>query len=71
LSIAEIVSKLKQERSRIDKAIVALEGSTSNGSVEVSAPTRKRGGLSAEGRKISEVMKKRWAERRKRLATKK
>jgi hypothetical protein len=74
LDTQEIVKELKAERNRLDKAIVALDGAndtaatvatdepTSNG---IQAP-RKRHGMSAEGRKrLSMLMKKRWAERRK------
>ena len=78
LNIGEIVSQLKAERSRIDKAITALEGALYNltgnnlGHRDVSARTQKRGHLSPEGRKrISEMMTKRWAERREKLTVKK
>jgi len=79
LNIAEIVSELKTERIRIEGAISALEGLSHNGSTsrvrqnETPAVARKRGHhLSAEGRRrLSELMKKRWAERRKRASVKK
>ena len=74
MNTQKIVKELKAERNRLDKAIVALDGattteatvatgeSTSNGA---SSP-RKRHGMSAAGRKrLSILMKKRWAERRK------
>jgi hypothetical protein len=78
LNIEAIVVELRGERDRIDKAISALEGTFSKvaGSGvkhhKASAGKRKRGRLSAAGRKrISEMMKKRWAERRKKAAAKK
>ena len=68
MNITEIVSQLKEERTRIDKAISALQGVSPDGI----GATRRIGSepkvrhLSAAGRKrISEMMKKRWAERRK------
>ena len=77
MSIAEIVSELKAERTRIDRAISALEGLSENGSARLTDAAakkdiRRKGHLSAEGRKrISEMMKKRWAERRKKMAASK
>ena len=67
MNIAGIVSELKAERNRIDKAISALEGLSPNGAGHRAAVrAEKRGGLTAAGRKrLSELMKKRWAERRK------
>jgi hypothetical protein len=74
LNIQTIISELKAERNRIDQAIASLEDLASHGAAtgnRTSAPkaTRKRGRLSAAGRKrLSEMMKKRWAERRKKAA---
>ncbi len=74
MSIETVVTQLKEERSRLDRAIEALAGlnspipSRNAVSAEVcSAPSaRKRGGLTAAGRKrLSDLMKQRWAERRK------
>ncbi len=81
MDIDSIVADLKKERDRVVKAIAALVGmgSTTTGKrrgrkpgVKVAATTRKRrGGISKEGRKkLSELMKKRWAERRKKGMTK-
>src|SRR5664280_3633950 len=67
-----IVSDLKAERNRIDKAISALERLISRSSARrgrppkakqvVPAPGKKPRGMSAAGRRrISEAMKKRWA----------
>jgi hypothetical protein len=78
LDIATIVSALKAQRIQIDGAIKVLEGLSSNGATSSSAPksaavqTPKRGGLTAAGRKrLSDMMKKRWAERRKKASAKK
>ena len=73
MDIAAIVSELKRERDRLNRAIAALEGTdvVRTGSAKSAAPTlvirkAKKGRLTAEGRKrLSEMMKKRWAERRK------
>jgi hypothetical protein len=74
MNIKQIVSQLKKERDDLNRAISALEaigGQQSRGAKnsEKTAPgkTLKKGrkGLSAAGRRrISEAMKKRWAERR-------
>jgi hypothetical protein len=81
LEIDKIVADLKKERDRLVKAIAALVGvgSTAPGKRRGRKPGRKpatttkkrRGGISKEGRKrLSEMMKKRWAERRKKGMTK-
>jgi hypothetical protein len=75
MDITAIVSELKKERDRLNRAIAALEGTdvvrTGPGK-SAATPTlvirkgKKGNHLSAEGRKrLSEMMKKRWAERRK------
>jgi hypothetical protein len=80
LEIDKIVSDLKKERDRLVKAIAALVGMGTPATGRRRGPkpgrkaataTRKRGGISKEGRKrLSELMKKRWAERRKKGMTK-
>jgi hypothetical protein len=78
VNITAIVSELKAERTRIERAIKALEGLSPNGAATSArpkqakvAPAPKRGGLTAAGRKrLSELMKKRWAERRKKATAK-
>jgi len=72
VNLGAIVSELKRERDRLNRAIAALDGmdGAKSSSVRHAAPTlvkaKKTRHLSAEGRKrISEMMKKRWAERRK------
>jgi hypothetical protein len=73
MDIQNILNDLKRERDRLDRAIMALEGPGVGprrrgrpvGSVN-SATTRPRRHMSAAARKrISEMMKQRWAERKK------
>jgi hypothetical protein len=73
VDIAAILSELKRERDRLNRAIAALEGTDGAriGSKRSASPTlvirkaKKGRHLTAEGRKrLSEMMKKRWAERR-------
>lgn len=80
MDITDIVKQLKSERERLTKAIDALEGiesgtksSADKGSTRTTtkATTGKHqaNGLTAAGRKrLSELMKKRWAEKRKKAA---
>ena len=81
MEIDKIVADLKKERDRLVSAIAALVGvgSTTTGKRIGRKPGRKaatttrkrRGGISKAGRKrLSELMKKRWAERRKKGMTK-
>jgi len=80
LEINKIVADLKKERDRLVRAITALVGAgAATGAKRGRKPGRKaattkrkrRGGISKEGRKrLSEFMKKRWAERRKKGMTK-
>jgi hypothetical protein len=71
VDIQSIVSELKLERDRLSSAIAALEGIETPGT-RVASPAkpqqkkrRRRGGLTPEGRKrLSEMMKKRWAKKR-------
>ena len=74
MTLDNILSQLKDERDRLDRAISALEGGTGAkrgrppGKAGAGAP-KKRRHMSAEARKkISEKMKKRWAERKKKMA---
>jgi hypothetical protein len=72
MDIQSILGDLKRERERIDRAISALEGLGSGrrrgrpaGSHNVGKRPRRH--MSAAARKrISEMMKQRWAERKKR-----
>jgi len=81
LEIDKIVAELTKERDRLVRAISALVGMGSRATGKrrgrkagaKPGPTRRkrRGGISKEGRKrLSELMKKRWAERRKKGMTK-
>jgi len=73
LDIQRIVSELKKERDHLDR-VIALLARTGEGSAPSQEPrsgatarkaTRKRH-LTPQGRKrLSDLMKKRWAERRK------
>jgi hypothetical protein len=74
LDTQAIVKELKRERDRLNKAIAALEETDSppaprrsSPAVNVPAKPAKRGDrLTPEGRKrLSEAMKKRWAEKKK------
>jgi hypothetical protein len=78
LDLDKLVADLKKERNRLGQAITALLGSamgTGAGKKRVGRPKgntsktskpKKRGGLTAAGRKrLSIAMKKRWAERKK------
>ncbi len=70
MNIHEMLAELRRERERIDDAIAALEkigSAKQRGGVAASAGKRHKRRLTAEGRKrLSEMMKKRWAERKKR-----
>lgn len=74
MDIQKILSDLRKERDRLVRAIEALVGVESRqtgkkrGRPAKSGPgkKRRRGGLTPEGRRrLSEAMKRRWAERRK------
>lgn len=74
MDIERILSDLKGERERIDTAIRALEGGKSGrgpGRPAGSGYGKKRRTMSAAARKrISEMMKLRWAERKKKAKAK-
>ena len=81
MNIQLILTDLHRERNRLDQAIAALEGLSSRpagrrgrppGAKQAkSARTRKRSGITAAGRRrLSEMMKKRWAERKKKAVPK-
>jgi len=74
VSIESILQELKKERDQLDRAISALEGASSSSqkigtarsSAQPTSSKKRGGGITAAGRKrLSEAMKKRWAERRK------
>ena len=75
MDLARIVSELKSERDRISRAIVLLENEATRTTRRIAtpikmAPTKKRiRGLTLAGRKrLSEAMKKRWADRKKKIS---
>jgi hypothetical protein len=75
LDIDKIIGELEQERDRIERAIASLKGSGISASAQKAAPRNKRSaphrgsGMSRAARKrLSLLMKKRWAERRKKTA---
>jgi hypothetical protein len=75
LDTQRILSELKAERNRLDKAIAVLDGDGTRIAMATADPStndkgaqprRKHHRLTAAGRKrLSLMMKKRWAERRK------
>jgi hypothetical protein len=74
MDIQNILADLKRERENLDRAIGALEGLGTQtrrrgrpaGTHAAATPKRKRRHMSAASRKrISEMMKQRWAERKK------
>ena len=75
MDTGRIVAELKRERDRLSQAIAALEGespkATRSGAVANRATrSKKKGGrLTPAGRKrLSDLMKKRWAEKRKKAS---
>jgi hypothetical protein len=75
LDIERIVADLKREERQLSRAIAALEGMDKSGAGtrksagaprQAASNRKKRHRLTPEGRKrLSEAMKRRWAERRK------
>jgi anti-sigma factor RsiW len=73
LDTGRIVAELKRERDRLSQAIAALEGQSPKAAAKRSAVShraargkKKRGHLTPAGRKrLSDMMKKRWAEKKK------
>ena len=62
----QIITALESERDRLEQAISALRGSLNGRGVGAGRGRRGRRRLSAAAkRRISEMMKKRWAERKK------
>jgi hypothetical protein len=76
----KILAELRAERTRIEQAIAAIEAISNDGAVALrgrpkaatsaantaAKPQRRRRRLTAAGRKrLSEMMKQRWAERKK------
>lgn len=80
MDVQQILSDLNRERNRLDQAIAALEGIRSHtagrrgrppGSKQAKPTSTRTGGITAAGRRrLSEMMKKRWAERKKKATPK-
>ena len=77
MDIQAIVKELKRERDRLNRAIAALEETEPSPAPRTSSPAvkpptppaKKRGHLTPEGgKRLSEAMKKRWAEKRKKTS---
>jgi hypothetical protein len=77
LDIQAIVKELKRERDQLNRAIAALEGTDLPPAPRVSSPAanlpapppKKPNRLTPEGSKrLSDMMKKRWAEKRKKAS---
>jgi hypothetical protein len=71
LDLDKIVRKLEEERDRVSQAIALLKDTNSSTAARRGVPSTgtalkpRRGGMSAAGRKrLSGLVKKRWAERR-------
>jgi hypothetical protein len=72
LDLERIVSELKSERDRISRAIALLENESTRTTRRIAMPIKtapskkRRRGITPAGRKrLSEAMKKRWADRKK------
>ena len=66
MDIEHILQELRNERDRLTRAIEALEGSVTPRVAGTARGKRRKGGLTPAGRRrLSEMMKKRWAARRK------
>ena len=83
MNLQVIISDLKRERDRLDRAIAALDASAGTGRASAARHrpstaettvagqgSRKRHLTPAGRKRLSELMKKRWAERRKQNASK-
>jgi hypothetical protein len=66
MDLKRILAELRGEQTRITRAIAALEGISTDGtrrSLSINPKRRRRGRMTAAGRKrLSELMKKRWAQ---------
>jgi hypothetical protein len=60
----QIISELEAERDRLEQAIAALRGSLHARSTGAGGRRGRRRLSAAAKRRISEMMKKRWAERK-------
>lgn len=66
MGVGSILDELEAERERVEKAIAILRGSSVNGRRYPRSVRHRRHHLSAAAkRRISQGMKRRWAERKK------
>ena len=70
MHIEQILSDLRNERDRIDAAIRALEGGRKGPGRPAGSGRRRRTMSPAARKRISEMMKIRWAERKKKAKLK-
>ena len=77
MDTGRIVAELKKEIERLRRAVTALEGQSpravakSKAAPQRTIRAKNNGGLTAAGRKkLSDMMKRRWAERKKKAAKK-
>lgn len=76
MNLQQIMAELRAERDRLDRAIAAVNGISTQPrrgrppkTAQIAARPKRRRRLSAAGRKrISEAAKRRWAKRRKKAA---
>ncbi len=65
MDLQRIVAELRSERDRIDRAIASLEMRSVGRAARSVGAVRRVGGITPAGRKrLSEAMRRRWAERR-------
>jgi hypothetical protein len=68
VDLEKIVGDLKRERDRLSQAITLLSGDSAapeRATARPATPAKRRGGITAAGRRrLSQAMKRRWAERR-------
>jgi hypothetical protein len=74
MNTERILAELRSERDRLNQAIAAIEGITSDGArrqPRIGPKRGRRGGISAAGRKrLSMLMKRRWAQGKMKRRTK-
>ncbi len=67
MDVSSIIAELRRERERIDDAIAAMERIDGKAGNKRGRSGKRRHRLTAAGRKrLSEMMKKRWSERKRR-----
>jgi hypothetical protein len=61
MQVRRILVELRAERLRLDRAIAALQGITNVDGTRSAKPPRRRRMTAAGRKRLSELMKKRWA----------